>query len=221
MKAKWVCILVALVWIACESQAAPHSIFENDWAPPKIAVPRPATVPVTTSSTQPSPAQAAPARKPVPGKAEQAAARKLMKQQYAADLPDHAIPARRKLTEKLLKQAGKSFEAPVDRFVLLAAAINSASDAASLRLAFTAANYLGGSYEVDGLSVKADIALHVLSRNEQNVPIVENIKAVLELSNDLADVDDYVTAFRVCTMAHRSPLSSLPCARRCSNNSTT
>jgi len=197
----------------------PRNIFDDDWTPPKTAdKPRPpatiiqppsppADVPSKNStSTPPSPKPtvtipAAPKpheRFPVPPKSAQAAVRTLMKEVYAEQLADHSIPARRKLSIALRQQADKSPKASADQFVLLAGAIDAAVDAVDLTAALRAADRMGATFDVDALGVKADAALRVGPKSAFSKSAAQNVEAALEISDDLAQVDDYGTAARVC-----------------------
>jgi len=211
-----------LVLMAAFSQSAaadrPHNIFDDDWAPPKpTQTPRPAPA----VKPKPTPADPAPnvvppnppandtlpatpavipaARLAIPASAAQASVRKVMKEVFADQLADRSIPARRKLTTALLAQVEKSKDAPVEQFVLLAAAVDSAIDAVNLPAAFRAADKMSETFDVDGLNIKADAALRVGPKSAVPDTASDNIAAAIELSNDLVRIDDFVTAVRVCT----------------------
>jgi hypothetical protein len=220
---------VLLAVISGSSRAGQHNIFDDDWVQPKSSEPRtvpatnpappapavrPAAAPPVTPDPLPTtpptpvappvvfnkpPAIEAPARLPVPSKTEQAAVRKVMKDVFAKQLVDRTMKGRRKLTEALLKQADESKDAPVDRFVLLTAAVDAASEAANLPLVFKAANRLAQGYEVDGLMVKADAALRVAAKADTTASSIDNAKAVLDLTEELAAAEEFVTAVRLCT----------------------
>ncbi|MDB5324316.1 MAG: hypothetical protein JWN40_5947 [Phycisphaerales bacterium] len=218
---------IAVVLVLCTMSLAqtaigadrPRNIFVDDWTPPKTTEkPRPpATVvpppsaPVdppakkgtpTTPSPKPTPAiPAAPKpreRSPVPARPAQAAVRELMKEVYSEQLADRSIPARRKLTIALRQQADKSPRASVDQFVLLAGAIDAAIDAVDLPAALRAADRMAATFDIDGLGVKADAALRLGPKSAVPESAAKNVEAVLELSDDLAHVDDYGTAARIC-----------------------
>lgn len=215
---------VILAGISASSGAAEKNIFDDDWVQPKAAQPKssdapkpaakpetpalkplppaptlgPATiVPANPPAKAPLPVEL-PAKLAVPGKPEQAASRKMMKDLFAKQLLDRTISGRRRLTEALLNQAEKLKDAPVDRYVLLGAAVESASQAASLPLVFKAANRMAQAYEIDALAVKSEAALRVAAKSENAAAADENIKAVLNLTDDLAAAQDFVTAVRLC-----------------------
>jgi hypothetical protein len=147
---------------------------------------------------QPEKPPTIPARRPVPSPSAQTAIQKDMKEVFADQLADHSIPARRKLTSALLAQADKSSDAPVEQFVLLTAAIDSAVDAVSLQQAFRAADKVSEMFDVDGLGIKIDAVLRVGPKSAVPEQADENVSAVIELSSALANVDDYAAAARVC-----------------------
>jgi hypothetical protein len=184
--------------------AGPRSIFDDDWTPPKASdTPRP-TPPLTPAKPTPTPSDPTPSAKApaplraVPAKAGQAAVRKVMKEVYAEQLVDRSVPARRKLAEALLLQADKSANAPVDQFVLLAAAIDAAVDAGDLPTAFKAADQMAEGFEVDSLAIKAETTAKVNPRAESPESALLNVDAGLELVAGLAVTDDYAAAARVC-----------------------
>jgi len=204
---------------ACVAVDRPRNIFDDDWTPPKVAEkPRPpvtATPPApqkpdaatqgTSSKPAPSksgaPVQVASqpvARLAVPSKPAQAAVRQVMREVFAEQLADRSIPGRRKLTAALLAQAEQSNRVPTDQFVLLAAAIDASVDAVNLPGALDAADRMAQAFDVDGLGVKADAALRVGPKSAMPDFAAQNVDAVLELSRDLARVDDYASAARVC-----------------------
>jgi hypothetical protein len=193
----------------------PHDIFDDDWTPPKSpATPSKPPTPVPAQRTPnlppqaPTPAPKAPApavatgaqpaKLAVPSPAAQAAVRKLMKEVFAAQLADRTVPARRKLTAALFAQVEKSGDAPTDRFVLLAAAIDSAVGSADLPAAFKAADEMAETFDVDPVAIKVDAALKLGPRS--NVPDMagENIAAVTEMADQLGQADEFVTAIKVC-----------------------
>lgn len=136
----------------------------------------------------------------VPGKTEQAAVRRVMKDVFAAQLADRSVEGRRKLVAALLEQAEKSGGAPVDQFVLLAAAVDAAVDGVDLRSAVYAADRMAAAYEVDGLGVKADAALRVGPRSNSAVEsAADNVRAAVEISTELARAEDFVNAAKVCS----------------------
>jgi hypothetical protein len=213
-------VITALVQTA--SADRPHNIFDDDWTPPKPATttrpPAPAKPPTPppadppsktapdntaqtpkeTTTVSPVITPAPPARLAVPSSTAQAAVRKVMKEVFAAQLADRSIPARRKLTTALLEQVDKSADAPVDQFVLLAAAIDSAIDSANLPAACRAADKMSATFDIDGLGVKADAALRIGPKSTVSEQAAENVSAAIDLADALAQVDDYASAVRVC-----------------------
>jgi hypothetical protein len=200
----------------------PRNIFDEDWTPPKTAE-TPRTTPIVTppvvqpaQKTAPDQPPATPptklatpdraitapppppARLAVPDKPTQAAVRKTMRDVFSDQLADRSIPTRRKLTLALLAQVDKSAEAPVDQFVLLAAAIDAAVDAVDLPTACRAADRMAAAFDVDALGVKADAALRLGPKSAIADTAAENVVAAIELSTALVRVNDFATAARVC-----------------------
>jgi hypothetical protein len=221
MQLRFLPLLTLILLLSLRAGAADrnHNIFDDDWTPPKASTtPRPpATVkpstpkpedptkvtPPTVPSKETAPISPPPvtpsARLAVPTATAQAAVRKVMKEVFAEQLADRSIPARRKLTTALLTQADKSNDALVDQFVLLAAAIDSAVDAVDLPAAIRAADKMSEKFEVDGLGVKADAALRIGPKSASPDQATENVIAAIDLSDELAKVDDFVIAIRVCS----------------------
>ena len=192
-----------------------HNIFDDDWTPPKsraTASKSPAPIrPPTPAPKDPSPALATPAqpaRLAIPGPAAQAAVRKLMKEVFAAQLTDRTVPARRKLTAALLAQVEKSGDAPTDRFVLLAAAIDSAVESADLPAAYKAADQMAETFDVDAVAIKIDAALKLGPRS--NVPDMagDNVAAAMELADQLARAEDFVMAIKICAALQPATVSN-------------
>jgi hypothetical protein len=213
-----IAVIALLLGIANLTAAdRPHNIFDDDWTPPKPAqssrpAPKPQTPPPVDPNTKIAPPTAqpkavapqipvsapAPARLPIPTPAAQSAVRKVMTEVFADQLIDRSISARRKLTAALLAQVDKSAGAPVEQFVLLAAAVDSAVDAANLPSAFRAADRMAAAFDVDGLEIKIDAAVRIGFKAASPESTTENVNAALELSNELARADDYTAALRVC-----------------------
>lgn len=213
--------------LAGAAHAGPKSIFDDDWVPPRpVERPAPAPVPAPSPARTPAPAPAPttdpapvptpaptttdpspeiktsivpPKRLAVPASAEQAAVRKVMKEVFAAQLADRTIAGRKKLIGALISQAEKSSEVPAERFVLLAAAHDAAIEAADLPQAMSFADDLARTFEVDALAVKAaaitTLAARPLPPREASLI---NVRAALELANELAAAEDYAAALRIC-----------------------
>ena len=212
------CFVAALLSCFAAIAAGPKNIFDDDWSPPKpsdtgrrtpmtgVQPPvtpdptKPADPPATATKdpvTPDAPALAA-ARRAVPGKSEQALARKILKEVFSDQLADRTMPGRRKLTEALLVQADKSAGRPVDHFVLLAATIDSGVEAASLPLAFAAGDRMAAAFEVDALAVQTDASVRLGNRPGAGEMAAENVGAGLGLVTKLAEAEDYASAQRVC-----------------------
>jgi len=180
-------------------------------APPPTGVPtiaRPGERPATPvlPSVAPAPAISSAgqlARQPVPAAAEQAKSRKLMSEAFAKELADSSPAARRALARKLLEEAAKLSNAPSDQFVVLGGAIQSALEAADLPLALEAADQMSDTFDLDGLAVKASVALKLLPKsyaaNAANVP------AGLGLLDPLESAEDFTAASRLVTILEQVP----------------
>lgn len=214
MKRAVVCCVLSWTALAvAQTGTRPRNIFDDDWEPPK----RPAAVrpeeprkvtpkpPDTTPATTVTPTVTTPevvptrsTRRPIPKPDDQAAVRKVMRELYADQLKDTTPAGRQKLTRALLQQADKlASEAPTDQFVLLTAAVDASVAASNLSSAFSAADRLARTFEIDGLDVKAD----AITRFKSTVPgdAAQNVIAALALSSELEAADDPTTALRVCT----------------------
>jgi hypothetical protein len=215
----WFCTIV-MAAISGAANAAPKNIFDDDWVPPK-PVTAPATGPRTTakpspsdpvvkppitnaSTTGPPLANSAP-RRPVPERAAQDAVRKVMREVFADQLADASPAARRKLAQKLLAQAEQSSDAPVDRFVLLAAAIDAAVEGGTLPIAFAAADTMGAAFQVDPLAVKAE-KVAKMNPKVGSDSAAENVAAGLDVADRLSAADDYAGAARL--LASLQPLAA-------------
>jgi hypothetical protein len=195
----WLCLVLgAAVLMAGAADAAPKSIFDDDWVPPKAVAAPPADPPSTKPPAQdpiakptvPDPAvrvkptpvvPAVVARRAVPGKPEQVAVRKVMKEIYAGQIADHSATARRKFAQTLLAQADKSATTPTDQFVLLAGAIDAAVESADLPLAFGAVDRMGGAFDVDAAALKTETVLRLNARSAPAESAAGDVAAGLEL----------------------------------------
>jgi hypothetical protein len=212
-----------LVSLARVSEAAPN-IFDDDWTPPKrVEAPppvkpepspaKPEAVPTAASKvvTPPSPpsespAAAAPvaARRPVPPKAELATARNLMREVFAKELADRSVPARRALAARLLDEAARSADRPVDRYVLLGGAYQAAREGADVELCLKAADAVADAYQVDRMAMK----LAALSAVAAASPTPETARALtsagLELLGEAIAEDNYDAARTLATQVEQS-----------------
>jgi hypothetical protein len=140
-------------------------------------------------------------RLPIPGKADQAHSRALLKELYAKQMADRSLAGRKKLARTLLDEAPKLADSPTDRFVLLIGAMEAARDAENLELCFQAADRIAEQYDVDGLSIKADEILKINLRGDSPATASDNVKAALDLIDPLLAVDDFQTAGKVLALA--------------------
>jgi hypothetical protein len=199
----WGCRILtaaALLLTAGAAHGAGKSIFDDDWVPPKPVGPAGAAAadpawkpPVADPTAKPA------SRLPVPDRAAQAAVRKTLREVFADQLADGSVAARRKLAQALLGQAAKSADAPVDRFVLLAAAVDAGVEGQSLPLAFKAADELGAAYDVDPLAVKAEKLGKFRPAPPGDASAIsseENWAAALDVADRLVAAEDFAAAAR-------------------------
>jgi hypothetical protein len=146
------------------------------------------------------------ARRPVPAIIDQAKSRKLMAEAFSRELADSSPAARRALAHKLLEEAAKIQDAPADQFVVLGGAIQSAVEAADLPLALGAADQLADSYDLDGLSLMASVALKLLPKGY--AAKAENVPAGLGLLDQLEFAEDFTTASRLVNVLQQVPVVS-------------
>jgi hypothetical protein len=197
--------------------AAPTSIFDDEWTPPKRGNPTPVVVPASRpaapnasalppqTQVPPSPRTASPApvaaaaRRALPVKVDQEKSRKLLREVYAAQLADRSVAARKKLAAELLAEARKAADNPVDQYVLLGGAIEAGREASSIGICMQAADAMAATFEVDSLAVKADAVLRTnLALAGSQSAVVENVEAALELVDELMAVEEFATSVRLC-----------------------
>jgi hypothetical protein len=231
----WARWTVWVVLFVCFSTAAnADNIFDDNWTPPKrtekgpettVVPTRPNSTPVTPAPPvvppvdkapaatkppliQPPAAELAPLRRAVPAKADQDRSRKLMKEVFAQQLSDRSTAARRKLAQELLSEAGKITDNPVDQFVLLSAAVQAAREAGSAPLCFEAADGMAKSFDVDGLAVRTEAALKMPFAADPPDVAAENVRAGMELLDELLEVGDFVSATRLGSLLQKASASN-------------
>jgi len=136
----------------------------------------------------------------VPTPAEQAKSRKLFKEVFAADLSDHSPAARHALAAKLLEQSVGVHDVPADQFVLLVGAIQAGKEASDLDLCCRAADAMAVAYQVDGLGLKYDTVMKMTLRAGTLAATTDNVRAGLNLVDELAKVENYTSALKVLQM---------------------
>lgn len=231
MRFRFARIILILATALTSRADRPHNIFDDDWTPPKAArtpPPDPTIKPPspTPNKTTPTPAipkeitvtppiapEVKPARLAIPTPAAQAPVRKVLKEVFAHQIADRSVAARHKLTAALLAQAEKSDGIPVDQFVLLAAAIDSSIESASLPLAITAADKLSTTFDIDALSLKADAALRIAPQANLAEQGASNVTAAIELADALASANDYPAALKIVTAFEHTTALITPALR--------
>jgi hypothetical protein len=122
-----------------------------------------------------------------------------MRAVYAKELADRTAAGRRAFAQQLLKDADTVRDNPVDRYVLLAGAIEAAKDAGSLQDCVTAGDAMGSEFLVDSLSLKTDAATTLVPLAADAAAAAASVNAGLQLIDQLVGVDDLAAAARVCT----------------------
>ncbi|HET6249935.1 MAG TPA: hypothetical protein VFE47_19755 [Tepidisphaeraceae bacterium] len=195
------------------------SIFDDDYAPPKRQTPKADVQPAPTPDVKPPaptptptpPEVAKPnvvetpappistSRRSIPTKDEQTKCGKMFDEAFADQLKDKSPVARKKLSESLIKEAAKNSAVPVDYFVLLKGALNSAEEGSNLRLSFAAIDELTRSYKLDALAAKADAVEKVWSAATPATASVANVQSAFDIMDELLADDDFATAAKVAS----------------------
>ncbi|HWE02778.1 MAG TPA: hypothetical protein VG326_10255 [Tepidisphaeraceae bacterium] len=206
--------------------AGAGSIFDDNWTPPKTADhpkigPAPANTTAPTAPPSPSQPKTAPpganqsagvlppelsapvivAKRPIPAKGDLTRSRKLLREAYGDLLKDRSFKARRSLVQTLLEESEKPGNSPSDQFALLAGAIDAAKEGESLRLCVTAADKIAELFDVDGLKLKTQAATTMVLKAPSPADTAENIRADLELADQLVAAEDFSGAARVVAIA--------------------
>jgi hypothetical protein len=223
------CVWVGLLAGAGAARGV-DNIFDDNWTPPKrvekapanppaarpgvTPAPKPSPTPENPPATKVEPTRTTPAETPgdtaasgrraVPAKAEQDRSRKLLKDVFAAQLADRSPAARRKLAQALMAEASKTSDNPVDQFVLLAAAVKAGREAGSIALSFEAADEMAKSFDVDGLALRTETALKTPLTSAPPDAAAENLRAGMELLDELVAAEDFVSAARLTSILQRA-----------------
>ncbi len=222
------CVVLALLCVISTFPASARcgSIFDDEWTPPAqgvgpdaadarpIVPSRPAhsvdAEPSDSGSSAPKTQPSSVAdtklqlsRRPPPPKSDQAQSRKLLKEAFAEKLKDHTPQGRQKLVKALIEEAGKDGQNASDQFVLLTGAIVGAEEAGDLRACFTAADAMATQYAVSGLAIKADAAIK-LSSKSYGMNAASNVRAGLDLLDELSTAEDFSTASRLSPVLQRA-----------------
>ena len=212
------------------ARSGADNIFDDNWTPPPPKHPAPATStepananhdvtlpvkPGTTkapsdkpSSVSPTPVIVAPARQAVPSKADQGRSRAILKEVFAKQLADRSAAGRYKLGQDLLEAERKITDNPVDRFVLLSAAVQAGREAGSVPLCFEAADGMAEAFEVDDLAVRTDAMLKMSFAGVQAGDAARNVGPGLELLDQLVASGDFNTATKLCTVLQKASANS-------------
>lgn len=203
------------------------NIFDDNWTPPKrvekapekpaapgvTPAPKPSPTPANPPATKVEPTRPTPPEAPaegtserhaIPAKADQDRSRKLLKEVFAGQLADHSPAARRKLALSLMAEASKLTDNPVDQFVLLGAAVKAGREAGSIALSFDAADKMAKSFDVDGLALRTETALKTPLTSAPPDAAAENLRAGMELLDELVAAEDYVSVARLTPILQRA-----------------
>ena len=139
---------------------------------------------------------------PVPSKAEQAAAMKLVMEIYQAEFANaHSPAAKQALAKKLLAQAVSTHDDMPGRYVLLKLAREMATDGLDGLTAFQAIETMSDTFEIDPIEMKAA----VLKEGAAHATVVEHHKCLMEVALSLVDAaiaeDNYSIAKQLCDLA--------------------
>jgi hypothetical protein len=203
---------VAMI-LVINTRAGSTTIFDDDWKPP-VSVPT-TPPPVNTPSQPPPPAPrtTSPAsglsRMPMPSLAAQTTSRKLFREVFAKELPDHSIAGRRAFGQSLMDEARKSASVPSDRFVLLVGAADAGREASDLALSFRAIEGLAEAFDIDALVFKLGYALRTPLISDSPAITMQNGRLALALVNDMVAANDVATADRLLTLL-RDPARADP-----------
>jgi predicted Zn finger-like uncharacterized protein len=142
----------------------------------------------------------APMRKPVPKDAELAAAEKLIKDVFKDEYAKTTTADKLALAQKLLEQARETKDDMAARYLLFREAIDLATQAGDLNLAFKAADELGKDFVVSGASLKAaaiDKAVAAVAPGDAKA-LAETLLPIID---EAAAADDYEAAARIAKAA--------------------
>jgi hypothetical protein len=194
--------------------AAP-SIFDDDWKPatlpanraePKTDQPDGQPANTVPNVTPPKHANLPPEIKPnavrarVPEKRELAATRKLFRELFQKDLADGSSNARHSLALKLMGEAARCQDKPLDQYVLYAAAYQAAVDAEDLGLCFDAINDLSAAFEVDGLAMKAQALIAGGLKAATPAAAYDKCRVAIPVLAELIEAEDYATAGKMARL---------------------
>jgi hypothetical protein len=147
---------------------------------------------------QPLPAGQASAKTPVPGKAAQDKAMKLVLDVFGDDMAEAASNAKKlKLATKLFQEGKEIKDDPAVRYVCYREARDLAAKANETNLALAIVDEINRVYDVDALLLKADVlglAVANAAEKETGLALVDAIRPLL---NEAVDLDHYKAAHQL------------------------
>lgn len=134
----------------------------------------------------------------IPSEIELGRSRDLMKVVYAKQLKDESIAGRRQLAGELIAEAKKSSDNRSDHYVLLSGAIQAAREARHLRHILEALEAMALYYDFDLLAAKWELARDMVYVADLPIHTHNNVRAGLELVDQMVAAGDYADALRLC-----------------------
>jgi WD40 repeat protein len=143
---------------------------------------------------------ARPARNPVPDRDAVAKADAVIRESYKADFARKLPADRRRLAEKLLREADQTAD-PAARFALLRTAEAVAAELADVPLAAQAIDGLDRDFDIDGPAEKAKLVEKVSAGTTQVAQLRAAAEAALEMADEAVERDDFDRAVAFAGLA--------------------
>jgi hypothetical protein len=137
-------------------------------------------------------------KRDLPGELEVSRSRELLAAVYAEQMRDESIGARRRLARELLEEAIKCPDHSADQYVLLSGAVRACRDARHLRRVYEVIDVMARYYDIDELAAKLQLAREMPLLADVNVNTVDNVRAGLELVDQLVAAGDLAGALKLC-----------------------
>jgi hypothetical protein len=164
------------------------------------------------NASTPEPKQAA--RKPIPEKAAQRQAEKLIRDIFKKEFAERSTEARKALAQKLLQQASQTTDDEAARFVLLREARDLGVKVGDAEIIVKAVESMAGEFDVNGVKMKKD---H-LDKGSRNDKTEESQRGFAEAFMKIADEAMVKNDYRTATSAARSAVT---CAKKAKDVSLT
>ena len=140
------------------------------------------------------------ARHAIPSREALDHSRGLLKEAFAEQMADRALPARHRLAEALRNAAGKAGDNQADQFALYVGAINAAKEAANLRLVNAVVDDMAAKYSVNSPQMKLKAALTMPLKADTPLNTSDNVLVGLEMLDHLIATDELPSAARLCVL---------------------